>query len=93
MRAEIVATNVVASRPPNGDRLQRRHSCQNLPAIKKGLENFPFKQIIFNWNSLNLELKATADPTEFDYMLKQNFISRYKYETDCPHNCFSCNGI
>ena len=27
--AEIVATNVVASRPPNGDRLQRRRSCQN----------------------------------------------------------------
>ena len=26
--AEIVATNVVASRPPNGDRLQRRRSCQ-----------------------------------------------------------------
>ena len=26
--AEIVATNIVASRPPNGDRLQRRRSCQ-----------------------------------------------------------------
>ena len=26
--AEIVATNVVASRPPDGDRLQRRGSCQ-----------------------------------------------------------------
>ena len=25
---EIVATNVVASRPPDGDRLQRRRSCQ-----------------------------------------------------------------
>ena len=25
---EIVATNVVASQPPNGDRLQRRRSCQ-----------------------------------------------------------------
>ena len=27
---EIVATNVVASRPPKGDRLQRRSSCQLL---------------------------------------------------------------
>ena len=26
--AKIVATNVVASRPPNGDRLQRRRLCQ-----------------------------------------------------------------
>ena len=26
--AKIVATNVVASRLPNGDRLQRRRSCQ-----------------------------------------------------------------
>ena len=25
-----MATNFVASRPPNGDRLQRRHSCQIL---------------------------------------------------------------
>ena len=27
---EIVATNVIASRPPNGDRLQCRSSCQLL---------------------------------------------------------------
>ena len=51
------------------DTMQSRHNdynYQNLPAIKKGLENFPFKQIIFNWNSLCLELKATADYQEFD---------------------------
>ena len=50
-------------------------------------------QIIFNWNSLSLELKATADPTEFDQLLKQKFISQYSHETDCPDNCFSCNDI
>ena len=66
---------------------------QNLPAIKKGLENFPFKQIIFNWNSLCLELKATANYTEFDQLLKQKLISQYSHETDCPDNCFSCNDI
>ena len=30
---EIVATNVVASRRPNGDRLQRRRSCKNKDKI------------------------------------------------------------
>ena len=78
------------------DTIQSRHNdynYQNLPAIKKGLENFPFKQIIFNWNSLCLELKATADYTEFDQLLKQKFISQYSHETDCPDNCFSCNNI
>ena len=34
--AEIVATNVVASRPPNGDRLQRRRSCQKFPNGGRG---------------------------------------------------------
>ena len=76
--------------------MQSRHNdynYQNLPAIKKGLENFPFKQIIFNWNSLCLELKATADYTEFDQLSKQKFISQYSHENDCPDNCFSCNDI
>ena len=41
------------------DMMQSRHNdynYQKLPAIKKILENFPFKQMIFNWNSLSLEL-------------------------------------
>ena len=76
------------------DNIQSRHNdynYQNLPASKKSLENFPLKQIIFNWNRLKLELKATADATEFDYLLRQNFLSQYNYETDCPQNCFNCN--
>ena len=32
---EIVATNVVASRPPNGDRLQRRPLVPKVARIKK----------------------------------------------------------
>ena len=66
------------------------YNYQNLPAIKKVLENFPLKQIIFNWNSLSLELKSTADPMEFDKMLKEQILSKYSYETDCQENCFSC---
>ena len=58
--------------------------------LRKNLENFPLKQIIFNWNYLSLELKATADPIEFDILLKRKFISQYSYETDCPNNCFNC---
>ena len=36
--AVIVATNVVASRPPNGDRLQRRRSCQLLSPVLLGVQ-------------------------------------------------------
>ena len=73
---------------------QNRHNDYNYdtqPAIKKYLEKFPLKQIIFNWNSLSLELKATADPIEFETMLKQFYLSRYKYEVDCSHDCYICN--
>ena len=51
------------------DSIQSRHNdynYQNVPAIRKNLlENFPIKQIIFNWNYFRLELKTTADPVEF----------------------------
>ena len=73
---------------------QNRHNDYNydtLPATKKYLENFPLKQIIFNWNSLSLDLKATADPVEFERMLKSNYLSKYKYESDCSPDCFICN--
>ena len=53
------------------DMMQSRHNdynYQNVPAVRKNLENFPLKQIIFNWNFLSLDLKATADPLEFDLM-------------------------
>ena len=71
-----------------------RHSDYNydtVPATKKYLEKFPLKQIIFNWNSLNLELKATADPLEFETMLKSYYLSKYKSELDCSHDCYTCN--
>ena len=73
---------------------QSRHNDYNYliePAIKKSLEKFPLKQIIFNWNSLDIELKATADITEFQEMLNRKLLSQYSYETDCTRNCFSCN--
>ena len=44
----------------NADELQTRHNDYNYiiyPAIRKNLETFPLKQILFNWNSLDIELK------------------------------------
>ena len=66
---------------------QNRHNDYNYdtqPAVKRYLEKFPLKQIIFNWNSLSLELKATADPIEFETMLKQSYLSKYKSELIAP---------
>ena len=71
-----------------------RHTDYNydtLPATRKSLENFPLKQIIFNWNSLSIELKATADPLEFQTELKKYYLSKYKSELDCSHDCYICN--
>ena len=70
---------------------QNRHTDYNydtLPATKKYLEKFPLKQIIFN---LSLELKATADPLEFEILLKRYYLSKYKFELECLPNCRSCN--
>ena len=77
----------------NADELQTRHNDYNYiidPAIRKSLENFHLKQILFNWNSLDIELKATADAAEFKVLLKQKLSNKYSYETDCPDNCYSC---
>ena len=76
------------------DELQSRHNDYNYlnePAIKKTLENFPLKQIIFNWNALNIDLKSTADFAEFELLLKEKYLSQYSLEPDCPKNCFSCS--
>ena len=67
------------------------YNYQNEPAVKRSLEKFPLKQMIFNWNSLDIELKATGDHSEFQRMLNTKLLSQYRYETDCPINCFSCN--
>ena len=76
------------------DELQSRHNDYNYlneSAIKKCLEKFPLKQIIFNWNALSIDLKSTADLVEFEQLLKEKYLSQYSLETDCPDNCFSCN--
>ena len=76
--------------------LQSRHNDYNYlnePAIKKYLENFPLKQIIFNWNALNLDLKATGDIDEFETLLKEWYLKQYSFETDCLGGCYSCNTI
>ena len=75
------------------DEFQTRHNDYNYviyPAKKKSLESFPLKQILFNWNSLDIDLKATADAEEFKLLVKQNLIRQYNLDTDCPPNCYSC---
>ena len=50
------------------DELQTRHNDYNYinrPAVKKYLENFPYKKMFTNWNSLNIDLKSTAEYDEF----------------------------
>jgi hypothetical protein len=39
------------------------------PEIKKYLEKFPLKQIVFDWNT-SIDLKSTADLAEFQLLLK-----------------------
>ena len=76
------------------DELQSRHNDYNYlnePAIKRCLENFPLKQIIFNWNALDIELKATGDKADFENLLKEKYLSQYSFETDCLGKCYSCN--
>ena len=78
------------------DEMQSLHNDYNYlnePAIKKCLENFPLKQIIFNWNAMSIELKSTAELAEFELLLKEKYLSQYSLETDCQDNCYSCNYI
>jgi hypothetical protein len=77
----------------NTDELQTRHNDYNYvnkPANKKYLEKFPLKQILTNWNSLSIDLKSTGEEEEFKLLLKENLLSKYSTETDCPRNCYSC---
>ena len=77
------------------DEIQSRHNDYNYlnqPAMKRYLDSFPLKKIIFNWNYLSVDLKSTAEFTEFEYLLKENYLSKYNLETDCfVDNCFSCS--
>ena len=75
------------------DTLQTRHNDYNYvnaPAVKKYMENFPYKKIITNWNSLSIDLKATADAEEFYQLLRDKFLSGYSCDTECVGPCYSC---
>ena len=79
----------------NTDTLQTRHNdynYQNIPAVKKTLESFPYKCFIKTWNFLSIDVKATADPTEFQNILKQELLSKYTSDFTCEDTkCYSCN--
>ena len=64
---------------------------RNEPAVRSTLEKFPLKQIIFNWNSLDIELKAIGDFDYFQSMVNSKLLSQYSYETECEIDCFSCS--
>jgi hypothetical protein len=46
-------------------------------AIRRNLETFPLRQILYNLNALDTELKATADADEFKLLLKNKLASKY----------------
>ena len=78
------------------DELQTRHNDYNYinrPAVKKYLENFPYKKMITNWNSLNIDLKSTSEYDEFYQLLKNNILSSYSCDVDCIGPCFSCGTL
>ena len=62
------------------DQLQTRHNdynYHNIPAVKKMLESFPMKSLLRTWNSLSIDVKATADSIHFQNTLKQELLSQY----------------
>ena len=50
-----------------------------------------YKFLIVLDSMLSLELKSTAEPLEFETLLKQKYLSQYSSENDCLGNCFSCS--
>ena len=78
----------------NTDTLQTRHNdynYQNIPAVKKILESFPYKCMIKTWNHLSIDVKSTADPTEFQNTLKRELLSKYSSDFICEDTkCYSC---
>ena len=72
--------------------LKTRHTDYNIynqAEINRGLEKSPFKQIIENWNALDIDLKSTTEDSEVEILLKEKFLSQNKFETDCSHDCYS----
>ena len=77
----------------SSDEKQSRHNqfnYVNIPSKKSYLEKYPLKQILSNWNSLSIDLKSTGEHDEFKSFLKETLLHNYKFEMDCPLNCFSC---
>ena len=75
------------------DELQTRdndYNYYNKAACKKYLETFPYKQMLSNWNSLNIDLKSTSDAETFKHLLKEVYLSSYNCDTQCIGPCFSC---
>ena len=50
--AEIVATNVVASRPPNGNRLQPGYNDRSLGLPRESIVNFPHPHLCHHSNDI-----------------------------------------
>ena len=48
------------------------------------------KKMITNWNSLSIELKATAEMLDFQCNLKNKFLSGYTSDFKCTSPCYSC---
>ena len=67
------------------------YNFQNTPAIKKYLEQYPIKQLLSNWNYLDICLKSTADFLEFKDLFKTDKINSYNSEPDCFGKCYACN--
>ena len=77
------------------DQLQTRHNdynYQNIPALKKVLESFPFKCKLRTWNSLSIDVKSTADELDFQNTLNSELLSKYSRDFNCEDFvCYSCN--
>ena len=67
------------------------YNYQNIPAVKQNLESSPYKCLIKTWNSLNIDVKSTADRTDFENILKETLLSKYNPELQCHSGCYSCN--
>ena len=70
---------------------QNDYNYVNKPAIKNYLERFPTKSIVSNWNYLDIDLKSTADFSEFKLLLKESLLYNYSSEPLCHGKCYSCD--
>ena len=70
---------------------QNYYNYVNKPAIKNYLERFPTKSIVSNWNYLDIDLKSTADFSEFKLLLKESLLYNYSSEPLCHGKCYSCD--